>query len=148
MRKIVGVEGNSSVMEQVTKVLTIIRLLSLTRRQRRLFQSAVVGLAVAGAILGVQWAGLFSSAQVAASDYLYDTHGDPGDDIVVVAIDDKSQRALGDWPWSFAPYVQLFERLGSANVVGFDVLLADPGPQGNLDAPALVEAVKQACCRF
>jgi len=116
----------------------------LTRRQRRLVQAALVGLAVAAVISLVQWAGLFTSMRESAADYLYDTEGVPGDDIVIVAIDETSQQALGDWPWTFAPYVQLLARLQGARAVGFDVLLPDPGPEGNPDTPALLEAVGQA----
>jgi len=116
----------------------------LTRRQRRLVQAALVGLIVAGLISLVQWAGFFSSMQVGAADYLYETSGDPGDDIVIVAIDETSQQALGDWPWSFAPYIRLFEQLKGAKVVGFDVLLPDPGPEGSPDTASLLEAVRQA----
>jgi adenylate cyclase len=116
----------------------------LTRRQRRLVQAALVGLAVAALVSLVQWAGLFTSMRESAADYLYDTKGDPGADVVIVAIDEQSQQALGDWPWTFAPYVQLFERLRGAKVIGFDVLLPDPGPQDNPDTPALLEAVRQA----
>jgi len=116
----------------------------LTRRQRRLGQAALAGLAVAAVISLAQWAGLFTSMRLAAVDYLYETAGDPGDDIVIVAIDEDSQRALGDWPWTFDPYVQLFERLKGATVVGFDVLLPDPGPEGNPNTPALLEATRRA----
>lgn len=115
-----------------------------TRRQRRLGQAALVGLAVAAVISLVQWAGLFTSMQVRAADYLYDTEGDPGDDIVIVAIDEKSQQVLGDWPWSFDRYVQLFERLKVARAVGFDVLLPDPGPEDNPSKSALLEVTRQA----
>jgi adenylate cyclase len=117
---------------------------SLTRRQRRLGQAALVGLAVAAVISLAQWAGLFASMRLGAVDYLYETDGDPGDDIVIVAIDEKSLQALGAWPWTFAPYVGLFERLKGASVVGFDVLLSDPGPVGYPDTPALLEATRQA----
>jgi adenylate cyclase len=113
-------------------------------RRRRLAQAALVGLVVAAVVSLLQWTGLFASLRLASTDYLYETAGDPGDDIVIVAIDDRSQRALGEWPWPFAPYVQLFERLPGAGVVGFDVLLPDPGPEGNSDTPALVQATRQA----
>jgi len=116
----------------------------LTRRQRQLGQAALVGLAVAAVVSLAQWAGLFTSMRLAAADYLYETDGDPGDDIVIVALDEDSLQALGDWPWPFDPYVQLFERLKGATVVGFDVLLPDPGPEGNPDTPALLEATRQA----
>jgi adenylate cyclase len=115
----------------------------LTRPQRRLRQAIAVGLAVAGAVLAVQRMGLFASAQYRAADYLYDEDGDPGDDVVIVAIDEESLQALGDWPLSFDPYVRLFERLQGASAVGLDVLLPDSGPEGNEAATALVEAARQ-----
>lgn len=118
--------------------------LAATQRRRRLLQAVIAGLAVALVMSGVQWAGLFSSAQASASDYLYNTRGDPGEDIVIVAIDEKSLQASGDWPWSLSAYVPLFERLVEADVVGFDVLLSDPGPPNHPDAAALVQAVRTA----
>lgn len=123
---------------------------SLSLRQRRLVQATLTGLAVAGVVLLIQWGGLFSSAQVAAADYLYESRGDPGDDIVIIAIDDASQQILGDWPWPFTYYEQLFERLGGADVVGFDVLLSDAGLYetelrlDNPDATALADSVRRA----
>jgi len=117
---------------------------SFTRRQRRLGQAALVGLAVAAVVSLAQWAGLFTSLRLGAADYLYETDGDPGEDIVIVAIDEASQQALGDWPWPLAPYVQLFERLQGATAVGFDVLLPDPGPEDNPDTAALLAATRQA----
>jgi len=114
------------------------------RRQRRPIQAVLVGLAVAAAISLMQWAGLFTSLRLAATNFLYETAGDPGDDVVIVAIDEQSLRALGDWPWTFAPYVQLLDRLGGAGAVGLDVLLPDPGPEGNPDADELQRAVRRS----
>jgi adenylate cyclase len=116
----------------------------LTQRQRRLAQAGLVGLAVAAAICLAQWAGLFTSMRLTMVDYLYETSGDPGDDILIVAIDEASQQALGDWPWAFDPYVRLFERLEGARAAGFDVLLPNPGPEGNPETSALLEATRQA----
>jgi adenylate cyclase len=116
----------------------------ITRRQRRLVQAALVGLVVAAAVSLVQWAGLFTSLQAGAVDYFYETQGDPGQDILIVAIDEKSQQVLGDWPWSLDRYARLFERLKGADVIGFDVLLPSSGPEGNPDAPALLKATRQA----
>jgi adenylate cyclase len=115
----------------------------LTRKQRRLRQAAIVGLIVAGVVLAMQWGGLFASARDRAADYLYDTKGNPGDDIVIVAIDEPSLQALGDWPLSFDPYIRLFERLRGARVVGLDVLLPNAGPEGNRQAMELVQAIER-----
>jgi len=117
---------------------------SLTRRQRRLVRGALTGLAVAVIVLLVRWAGWFSSSRLSASDYLYATDQDPGDEIVIVAIDEPSLQALGDWPWPFAPYVELFARLDQADIVGLDVMLTSPGPEGHPDALALVEVVRRS----
>ncbi|UCC61960.1 MAG: adenylate/guanylate cyclase domain-containing protein [Anaerolineae bacterium] len=115
-----------------------------TQQQRRLGQAVLVGLTVAGAISLIQWAGLFSSTQVRAADYLYDTKGEPGDDIVIVAIDERSQQSLGEWPLPITAYVSLFERLRDAKAIGFDVLLTDPGPENSPDTAMLLEAIRQA----
>jgi CHASE2 domain-containing sensor protein len=115
----------------------------LTRGQLRLGQAILVGFVVAGIILLVQRAGFFTTMQLGAADYLYETDGDPGDDIVIVAIDEKSLRVLGDWPWPVNHYVQVFERLGGATAIGCDVLLPNPGPEGNPDTPALLGATRR-----
>jgi adenylate cyclase len=118
----------------------------LTRRQRRLGQAALVGLAVAALVSLTLWAGLFASVQTGAADYLYETDGDPGDDIVIVAIDEKTQQQLGEeWPFlSLAHYAQAFGRLKGAKVVGFDVMLSNPALEGDPDMPMLLEAIRQA----
>lgn len=108
---------------------------------RHLRQSARVGLGIILSALLVRWAGLFSSAQERAADYLYATQGNPGDEIVIVAIDEKSQRALGEWPWTLDRYVQLLDRLAGAGAIGFDILLTNAGLQGDRYAHALLDSV-------
>jgi adenylate cyclase len=71
----------------------------------------------------VQVANLFPHWQLATSDYLYETRGDPGQDIVIIAIDEPSLQELGSWPWPYDTYVRLLDRLGEARVIGVDVLL-------------------------
>ena len=115
----------------------------LSRRQRRLLQSLLVGCSVAGIVVLMQQVGLFASAQVQSADFLYDVDGDPGQDIVIVAIDEKSLQALGDWPLGLTPYTELFKLLQGAKVIGFDVLLPSAGPEGSVEGPELVEAVAE-----
>lgn len=114
----------------------------LSHGQRRLGQAVLVGLVVAAVVSLAQWAGLFTSFQLGVADYLYETDGDPGDEIVIVAIDEPSLEALGSWPWPFQHYTRLFERLRGASAVGLDVLLPVPGPAGDPDTAALLEAVR------
>ena len=115
----------------------------LTRSQRRLRQAALIGLSVAILLVLMQWAGLSISAQQRAADYLYPTAGNPGTDIVIVAIDEKSQQALGEWPWSLDHHVSLFQRLKDASVVGLDVLMTDAALENDRYTPALLAAVRE-----
>lgn len=48
-------------------------------------------------------------------------------DVVVVAIDDKSLRQLGRWPWSRETHIQLLDISESLNVraIGFDILFPE-----------------------
>jgi adenylate cyclase len=131
-------------LEEQRQALGLFRLpLRLTRPQRQLRQAALTGLSVAAFLLLLQWAGLFSSAQQRAADYLYRTEGHPGTDIVIVAIDEKSQQALGEWPWSLDHYVRLFQRIEGASAIGLDVLLTDASLQNDRYAPALLDAVRR-----
>jgi len=52
----------------------------------------------------------------------------PPDDILVVAIDNRSLRAIGRWPWSRAVHTQALEQLARARprTVGYDVLFVEP----------------------
>jgi len=48
--------------------------------------------------------------------------------VTIVDIDDKSLRALGQWPWSRAVVARLVDRLadGGAAAIGFDTIFAEP----------------------
>jgi len=93
-----------------------------------------LGLAV-GLILSLaQGGGLFSTWQLRSTDFL---HGDvpPGDDIVIVTIDDASIARLGPWPWPHSTHARLIEALTEARVICLDVLFEATEP-----GDALVEA--------
>ncbi len=52
----------------------------------------------------------------------------PDSDIIIVAIDDESLQALGQWPWSRKLHARLLNRLSQSgwNVVALDLLLSEP----------------------
>ena len=66
---------------------------------------------------------------------------DPPDDIVVVAIDNRSLQAIGRWPWPRRIHAQALDRLAEAQprAVGYDVLFVEPTP----DDAILAAAVKR-----
>ncbi|MEJ2618745.1 MAG: CHASE2 domain-containing protein [Candidatus Thiodiazotropha sp.] len=51
----------------------------------------------------------------------------PSDDIVIVAVDEKSLKALGRWPWSRRVHADLVDRLtqSGAKAIVFDILMAE-----------------------
>ena len=122
------------------------------RRQRRLVQAVLVGLAVAAIMTLIQWAILSTSrleelltlVKFRAVDFLYETEGDPGDDIVIVSIDQSSQEALGEFPWTADRYLALFGRLTEAKVVGLNVLLTDLDLNDHPGTPGLLKAIRKA----
>jgi adenylate cyclase len=77
---------------------------------------------------------------------LYDVHfklrgvRSPGDQVVVVAIDEKSLETHGRWPWPRALQAQLVRAVadGGAKVIALDILLSEPEVSGELRAATRV----------
>lgn len=81
---------------------------------------------------------------------LYDLHlrhwgYQPGDDVVIVAIDPKSLDALGRWPWPRAMHAQLLDRLTAAGVrgVGMDVTISEADADHPENDQLLAQALKR-----
>jgi diguanylate cyclase (GGDEF)-like protein/PAS domain S-box-containing protein len=57
------------------------------------------------------------------------------DDIVIVAVDDRSLKQLGRWPWSRHLHAQVLERMTRIGVrgVGFDIMFAEASAQDGGD---------------
>ncbi len=67
-------------------------------------------------------------------DYMLRVHQRPAnEELLIVAIDEKSLRALGRWPWGRSVHADMLEKLTAANVsaVGIDILF----PDQDLDDP-------------
>lgn len=56
---------------------------------------------------------------------------DAGDEVLLVAIDERSLARLGRWPWARDLHARMIDRLrdARASVIGLDLLLAEPDPQ-------------------
>ena len=73
---------------------------------------------------------------------LYDLHfklrgvEQPGDRVVIAAIDEKSLAVLGRWPWPRSLMGELIRALsaGGAKVIAVDILLSEPEASGELRA--------------
>lgn len=76
---------------------------------------------------------LIDSAAIKRLDYLFYDYflnlldNRISDELVVVAIDDKSLQELGRWPWSRRFHAEILNRLTSMNAraIGFDVLFSE-----------------------
>jgi CHASE2 domain-containing sensor protein/signal transduction histidine kinase len=73
----------------------------------------------------------------------------PHDDIVIVAIDNRSIETLGRWPWPRAEHTALLRRLAQARprAVAYDVLFVEPDRDPAADA-ALAGAIRSAAPVF
>jgi CHASE2 domain-containing sensor protein/signal transduction histidine kinase len=69
----------------------------------------------------------------------------PDDDIVIIAIDNRSISQLGRWPWPRSHHAQLLRQLAQAQprAIGYDVLFVDPDPTTGADT-ALAQAMHAA----
>lgn len=66
----------------------------------------------------------------------------PDDDIVIVAIDNRSIAEIGRWPWPRSAHALLLDRLAQAGprAIAYDVLLPDPAE----DDAQLAEALRRS----
>jgi adenylate cyclase len=72
--------------------------------------------------------GVLQSTEDGLYDLYYQIRGplDPGEDLVIVAIDEKSIAEIGPLPWSREVHAELLEVLELAGVVAFDLLFDFP----------------------
>ena len=80
-----------------------------------------VALAALAAILGA-FNGLGRFDQILYDRALSVTGRAADPDILIVAIDDDSVKALGHWPWRRAVHAALLDRLHGARAVGLDLI--------------------------
>lgn len=101
------------------------------------------GLVAALSALLVGWMALTPVAD-GADHLVYDAlmraeAGPVDQDIVIIAIDDRSLEALGQWPWPRDLHARLIDRLTQAGAgpVAYDVLFTEATPQDDALAAAL-----------
>jgi len=68
-------------------------------------------------------AGLFTRWDLSLYDSFFRLRGtqDPGQDVVIVVIDEKSINRMGAWPWPRTVHAQLLQKLQGARTVAFDL---------------------------
>jgi len=71
---------------------------------------------------------VFSGWNSTLTDTLYSKE-EPLNNILIVAIDDKSIQEIGRWPWNRDVYAPLLVNLDQANVIAFDIAFFEPTSQ-------------------
>ena len=79
-----------------------------------------IGLIVALILSTLFTIGFFETWQRFFSDVLYQEK-QPLENVVILAIDDKSLQEIGRWPWQREVFVDLFSKFDNAAVVGVDI---------------------------
>ncbi|SEB20885.1 CHASE2 domain-containing protein [Variovorax sp. YR216] len=72
----------------------------------------------------------------------------PSDDIVIVAIDERSLAAIGRWPWRRATHAELLRRIAaqSPRCIGLNLRLIQPDTEHPDDDAALAQAMRDGGC--
>lgn len=72
----------------------------------------------------------------------------PSDDIVMVAIDEKSLAAIGRWPWRRVTHAELLRRIAaqSPKCIGLNLRLIGPDTEHPDDDAALAQAMRDSRC--
>jgi adenylate cyclase len=100
----------------------------------------LVAASIAGLVLVVYFLapGFFQTLSVKVYDLHFALRAvrDPGDAVVILAVDEKSLAEIGRWPWPRAVLAQIVERLAAAGTraIAFDILLSEPQVSGELRA--------------
>lgn len=93
------------------------------RTLRRLARSIGIALVVAGVLSGMRALDWFTQFRLRLDSILYLATDQPGDDVLLVAIDEASLNEIGPLPWSYSTYSDLLQQLEPASAVGVDVIL-------------------------
>ncbi|MBC7287840.1 MAG: adenylate/guanylate cyclase domain-containing protein [Armatimonadetes bacterium] len=66
-------------------------------------------------------------------------------DVIIVAVDERSISRIGRFPWSRKVHAALLQKLKDARAVGFDILFSEAqcGPGGSAADQAFIEAIRK-----
>ena len=109
------------------------------KNRTTLLQKLVLALAAALLVVASGYAGFFEGMNTYLYDLAFRLRGSkpPSNRIVIVAIDDKTLDHLGRWPIRRIHYASLLERTPAADVVAFDIIMAEHSGDDDLLAKAM-----------
>jgi len=104
-----------------------------------------IGIIVAFVLSALFLIGFFETWQTSVADALYQEKK-PLENIVILAIDDKSLQEIGRWPWPREKFTELFSILDNASVVGVDIAFFEKYDE-QADSK-LADAIKNSRAKF
>ena len=103
--------------------------------------SVYVATVVVTVLVGASyWFGTFDTLEAQLTDRFF-AGAEPSSDIIIVDIDEASLATIGQWPWSRSTHADLLDQIGSARVVGFDVLFTEPSALGTEDDNTFLRSI-------
>ena len=114
-------------------------------KNEKYFIGIFIGLIIASILSVFYLIGFFGSWQTALSNDLYQEK-EPLEHIIILAIDDKSLQEMGRWPWPREAFVELFNKLDNAEIVGVDVAFFEDYDL-EIDSQ-IAEAIKNSDSKF
>ncbi len=109
----------------------------------RTFYRASIVCGTAGFVILCFHYGFFNSWQEQLTDRLFIKSEQPRH-IVIVAADEASLAALGQWPWAREEFAKAIRNLQSAKTIGIDIHFAEPSRAGASDDAALARAIQES----
>jgi len=101
-------------------------------RQKALASAAIIALILST----LAFFNVFNGWNNTLTDTLY-TQEEPLNNILIVAIDDKSIQEIGRWPWNREVYAPFLVNLDQAKLIAFDIAFFEPTPQDRTLAGAM-----------
>ena len=110
----------------------------LNRKTQYYLFAVGISTAVGITMAGLFWSGFFVSLQALFTDKLF-TERTPSPEIVIVAIDNESIKAIGRWPWDRSVHADFFQKLAAYHprVVVVDIAFLEPTKDDALMAESL-----------
>jgi len=114
------------------------------KKHKKVLIGFSLGILVALLVSGAFWFGFFNTWQTKLTDKLF-LKSAARDDIVIVAIDDESLTALGQWPWSRATHARAILNLSASQpkITGYDVIFSEVSSRGIQDDESLAGALSK-----
>ena len=88
--------------------------------KKKLTKTIIVSLSIAAVVSILMTAGFLDTWESKVSDAFY-APSNPLDEIVIIAIDDKSLQELGRWPWPRDYFAKVVDNLNQSSVIGIDI---------------------------